>query len=667
MKPSRRDFLNLTNALAGAGALSSLISPAVAQYGQPDHTHRPYPRVLPRFARPFHLDVADITGLPGDEQAMLVTLQGVINKRRPRLYWLLDNDGTDRVWLDTIRIPYTMSNNPWSLLEQYRSEVSGAVIYDVNVPDSVNVATSIAGLRNAVIANAGLAKKLNLPVTEDLTGLFQNKLDAYEWALSNLWPKLTQRLLTAIRPTNTVAAPGVQWITLLQESRPVRDASNKAVYEADLSSLAGNGAIYLRYQDAVPTDGWGPSVSQVRITADENVIASFQPGGDAEKAFLFDSGGSSLASGWRFADGSSYFIYKFVLPAGTKKLTLSTEMWNEFLVTATNTAPSSQVANALFRDYIVATQALVFWLDPLVAEEADLFTRILKKVEANTPYLGWFPNGNEMQGVTLCARNSVTVVAADVFNNGTVFGGEHQEVRRTQPKAPSTSLENKVYITLTMSEGDNLQYVQHRMRSVWDDPNRGKMPINWSISPLLLDAGAGMLSYYQRTQTLNDYLVAGPSGAGYTYPGEWPSNTLPGFTRDTGFYMQRSGMDVVYALNRDNNTDLPLTDAVAARYIRDVHPLGILYNWESESKLSAPAGLPVFTQVGISTVEEGTAALAKATSNWDGKSPLFVALGVLAWSLIPSDVNTLVNSLEAKYEAVHADVFFRLLKQSIRK
>ncbi len=665
VKPSRRDFLNLSSAVAGVSALNWLALPASAQNAEADRSHWPQGRALPRFPKPQHLDVADITSLSGDEQAVLVTLQGIVNKKQPRIYWLIDTDGTDKTWLNTLQIPTTTVSGPWSLLEQYRTEINGAVIYDPNVPDTVNVATSLASLNNAVIASAALAKQYNLPVVDDLTGRFQNKFDAYDWALSNLWPKLTHRILTAIGPTNTVTVPGVQWTTLLHETRPIHDSSNKQVYTADLSSFAGSQSVYLRYQDAVSSDGWGPSVSQVTITADGNTIASFQPGTSAETPFLFDADSSQLASGWRFADGGNYFIYKFAVPAGTKQLTLSTEMWNEFLVTATNTAPTEQTANPLFRDYIVATQALVFWLDPLVAEEAALFSQILQKVQPDTPYLGWFPHGNETQGVTLCAQNGVLVGAADVFNNGTVFGGARDHIRVSQPEAPSIALENKVYVVLTMSEGDNLQYVQHRMRSIWDDPNRGQAPITWSISPLLLDAAPSMLGYYQRTQTANDFLVAGPSGAGYTYPGDWPANALPRFTKRTGDYMRRSGMNIIYALNRQDNTDIPLSNAVAAQYVQDVNPLGILYNWESTSQLSMPAGLPTFTQIGISSVAEGTAALQTATANWDGKSPLFVALGVLAWNLMPSDVNTLVASFSSQYQAVRADVFFRLLKQSL--
>lgn len=72
------------------------------------------------------------------------------------------------------------------------------------------------------------------------------------------------------------------------------------------------------------------------------------------------------------------------------------------------------------------------------------------------------------------------------------------------------------------------------------------------------------------------------------------------------------------------------------------------------------------TQVGISSVVEGQAALASATQGWDGKSPLFVALGVLAWNMTPTDVNNLVSSLGSQYHVVRADAFFKLLARSLR-
>ncbi|MEV3930012.1 GxGYxYP domain-containing protein [Streptomyces sp. NPDC049944] len=44
-------------------------------------------RLLPPFGRPTRLDVADVSALGGDDQLPLTTLQGVVNRRRPRLYF----------------------------------------------------------------------------------------------------------------------------------------------------------------------------------------------------------------------------------------------------------------------------------------------------------------------------------------------------------------------------------------------------------------------------------------------------------------------------------------------------------------------------------------------------------------------------------------------------
>ncbi len=664
---TRRDFLNTTVAFTGAAAIGGEEARA-QEAGWGTEFYWPANRALPRFAEPVHLDAADISKLPGDQQTVLVTLQGIVNRKQPRLYWVMSGDQTDQTWLGTIGIPNTMASDPWSLFTKYRREIRGAIVYDTNVPDTINVATSLAGLHDAVITTPELASSLKLPILEDLRGRFKDKFAAYDWVLSNYWDRLTHRIVSAISPSNTVQVPGVQWTTLLQVTGHVHDASNKGTYTADFSNLlaGGSGTVYVRYQDAYTNEGWGPSVQQVTVLADGNAIASFQPGSDGEKPFLYDPDSSQLASAWRFADGTNYFIYAFTPPAGTKTLTLQTLMWNQYLVTATNTAPEAQVANPEFRDYIVGTRALVFWLDPLVPAEAALFGQILGKLAPDTPYLGWFPNGNEMPGVTLCAQHGVVVGATDDFNNGTVFGGVRARVTSMQPPTTVPQLANRIYVTLTMSEGDNVQYDQHRMRMIWDDPNRGRVPINWSISPLLLDAGRSMLSYYQRTQTENDLLVAGPSGAGYTYPGEWPAADLSRYTERTGHYMRRAGMNIIYALNRNDSTDLPLAPAIAAAYIRDVNPLGILYNWESTSQFSVVNGLPVFTQIGISSVSDGQTALMNALNSWDGKRPLFVALGVLAWNMAPTDVNTLVDSLSSQFEVVRGDVYFELLKQSMQ-
>ena len=670
MSLSRRKFMVLSGAAAGGSAAHLAAFPQTqASPYDTSPLYWPPNQALPTFPQAVHLDAADLTPLDGDQQALLVTMQGVVNRTRPRLYFYWGTDPTNLEWLKTIGVPYTMSTQPWALFDRYRTEIAGAIVYDPNVPDTINLATTLAGMHGAVVATDALATQYQLPVIEDLRGRFANKLAVYQYALSNVYPGVTNRLVTAIGPSSTQQVPNVQWTTLLKVTQPVTDASNKATYTADLSPFLGGSAVYVRYQDAYPSDGWGPSVSQVTVTADGNVIASFQPGTAAEQPFLFDQDSSQIASGgWRFADGTNYFIYKFTPPAGTKALTLSTVMWNEYFVTATNTQPSYQVANPLFRDYIAATKAPVFWLDPNVTEEAALFAQILEAMQPDTPYLGWFPNGDEMTGVTLCAQNASSVAAADYFYNASVFSGVRAPVKAYQPAGSVPQLGNKIYLSLTMVEGDNIQYDQHRLRQIWDDPVRGQVPLGWSISVLLLDIAPAMLSYFQQTQTANDLLVAGPSGAGYTYPVMWPASALPKYMQRSGAYMQRTGMKTLFAYNRDNSTDIPLSAGIVDLYKSNFPGLqGIVYNYESSSQASVIDGLPVATLLGVNDAQSGITELTTIAQSWNGAAPLFVAAGLESWNMMPSDAKTLVDSLGSQFEVVRPDVFFKLLLQAQKK
>jgi len=664
---SRRTFLKLAAgtvagaALAGTGGVSADALPAASWSGRP---------VLPQFPRPERLDVVDLTKLNGRDQALLTTLQGIVNRRQPRIWTLLAADGTDQTWLETVRLPQRSVEDPLSLVERYRQEFSGAVLYDIDVPDSVNVATTLAGLRGAVIATPEQAESLQLTVVDDLRGRFAGRVDAYTWQLANLWPRCNHRMLTGIPGGQTVSVPGVVWTTLGKVDQHVHDASNKATYTFDLTGQLGGDAVYLRFQNAYSNDGWGPSVQQVTVIADGQVIAAFQPTTPAEQPYLFDADGSSSADGgWRFADGTSYWTYKFSPPAGTQALSVQILMWNQYLVTSTGTAPTEVVAFPHFRDYIVANRAMVSWLEPSIAEQADLMNEIFAKVEPTTPYLGWFPGGvagGEWGGVGYASQHGIEVLAADFFHNATVLSGTRDPIMPQRRPVPPAALENKVYVTLTVMEGDNVQYDQHRMRQIWDHPDRGKVPTNWTIDPLLADLAPAMFSYYQRTVTENDLLIAGPSGGGYTYPGAWPSTQIDAFTEMTGGYMRRTGLDVIHVFNNIRGTWTPLTDAIGTSYERNTGALGVILSWETGSAVSTPGGLPVVTDFSPGGDPANyQAALLSKIAGWDGTKPMFIACQIPAWVWTPAEIARLAGLLADPFRIVRGDTFFSLIRTSL--
>lgn len=524
---TRRQFLGAAaGAAAGVAALSAgpAAMASVTGTSSPSGISWPAGHALPSFRPPLHLDVADLRGLSADVQLLATTLQGVVNRSRPRIFVLQQQNDGPTAWLDGLGVPYN-EGSPASLLASYRNEIQGAIVYDPAVPGTINVATTLAGLRNCVVTSAELAASYGLPVVTDLRGRFTSDLAAYSWAVKALWPEATHRMVIGL-------APGV----------------------------------------------------------------------------------------------SSYL-----------------------------------------RDYAVANQAFVMFLNPGVAAEKALLEQLLGDMPAGTPYLGWWPAdvSGESDGTQLTSQYGKFVVASDWSLNLTVFSGAPAAVRAAQNRAPAPPLENKIYVTLTMTEGDNLQYNQHRMRQIWDDPNRGSVPLNWTTQPLAADAAPAFLSYYQRTASHNDYLMGGPSGAGYVYPSDWPASTLDVYTKLTARYTDRTGIGAEVILNRAGGQDIPFSDATAQQYVRDVRPLGLLMAWTNYTQTSVLAGTtPLSVSWLASSRAEAAQAISSASAGWDGTRPLFLSIGTLAWNLTPTDAAAIAGSLGPDYQVVRGDQYFSLARQA---
>ncbi|KAI8159129.1 hypothetical protein K4K49_004280 [Colletotrichum sp. SAR 10_70] len=601
----------------------------------------PANRALPLFTDSAkEIEYAKLTALSGEEQILLVSLQGLVNRRQPRLYlyWSPDSSNSDdavnEAWLRQIESQgfksADVTSEPFQLVDKYKSDIRGAIVYDTKLPDTINLASTLAGLYGAVIASEELARRLNISIIEDLRGRFKDKYELYEYAARSVWPKVTDRLITAIKPISTVLYANRTWETLLKANSSVTDSSNNGTYTADLSRFINrSNSVYVNITDAFPADGFGPSVYRVQVTADNQTVADFRPGDEAEDAFLFDDGGSHLADypgGWRFADGSAAMIYKFDYPRRATQLTLTLSMWNQYLVSASADRPGYQKVNSIFRDYIVGTAAPCIWLDSNRPREAALLDKLLRQFQPNAAYLGWFPNGDEMTGVTQLAKN--------------------------------------VFLSLIYLEGDNLQYDQRAMFTHWNDPERGSVPLGWTISPLLRDIGPGILSYYQRTATKNDLLIAGPDGAGYTYPGVWPKRALSDFLAQSGEYVRETRTDsVLFVYDRINATDNPLTPELTLAFQNAVGKQrlrGILYGSFVSTlealQVNVTEAFPVTNVVSIGNEDSGAATLKNISDSYKGRGPLFVAGAVSAFDVTPASVNSMVKKLGDDFAVVRPDM-----------
>ena len=159
----------------------------------------------------------------------LTGMQGIINRDQPRIY--LDYTSTDVDWLSELGKQVNVVDLGLEylsafrfLLDRYGSFFDGVVIYDPDVPETINVATMIAGLENRIMLAPDQLSLPGVPVFSSITDLRdlvavqnwdtsdESKYRIYEWVYENLWPSLEHRMIGVISPgppTSQESSPGI--------------------------------------------------------------------------------------------------------------------------------------------------------------------------------------------------------------------------------------------------------------------------------------------------------------------------------------------------------------------------------------------------------------------------------------------------------------------------
>ncbi|HEY3857273.1 MAG TPA: hypothetical protein VGO67_23055 [Verrucomicrobiae bacterium] len=488
-----------------------------------DEIHWPEKQLLPRFAAPAGmLECVDVSSLSGAEYDLLSSLEGIVNRKKPRMACATRGEEGKMTWLDLHKLPYRMVGGDEEMLK-YQSMIRGLVVTDPDQPHTLNLATTIAGIKNELICDPSLLKKLTnapfrFPIVDDLRGRFLDKYAVYGYLYTNFWPQCTHRIFA----------------------------------------------------------GMGPGL------------------------------------------------------------------------------------HGHLRDYLVAMRVATVWLGPGNERDAQLlrmFAGGMKPVHG--VYMGWWPG--EGDGLEFIARYGIPVLASDFLCNATIFSGTRRAIR--VPKIPPPPpIENKVYVALILSDGDNVQYMQHAMKKYWDEPARGSIPIGWTASPLAVDIDPPMLDYYWTTATTNDCLVSGPSGAGYAHVNHWDSQNLAAFTRVSAPYLKQSGLRVITIWDRVN-------DNVARAFATNCSTLlGLTDQSGKYSKVNLGLQTIRLTPTYTSTVGEMIAGITNAAAGWNGNAPLFIAAQSDVWHLGPSGLAKVAEALDgSEYKLVRPDQLFLLAKQAQKK
>ncbi len=310
------------------------------------------------------------------------------------------------------------------------------------------------------------------------------------------------------------------------------------------------------------------------------------------------------------------------------------------------------------RDYLVAVKAACVWLDPANGVDALTLAPFMADLAANKSlYIGWWPS--EADGLNWIAQYGIPVLASDWYRNGSVFSGVAQPINVPEIPPPPP-LENKVYVALILSDGDNIQYMQHVLKMWWDTPARGAIPLGWTVTPLAAEMDPVLFNYYWSTATTNDCLVSGPSGAGYTHMQNWSAANMAGFAKLSDPYLRRSGLRIITVWD-------DVTTGVAQAFATNCPTLLGLTDQNENNGTRVDLGLrTILLTVGYSSdTNYFVSKITSAASSWNGTAPLFIAAQADTWHLKPADMVVVASALDTnKYKIVRPDHLFMLYNQT---
>ena len=213
-------------------------------------------------------------------------------------------------------------------------------------------------------------------------------------------------------------------------------------------------------------------------------------------------------------------------------------------------------------DQIIAARGITFWAtgpwakkDPGANWAGE--KRQVARLFAATPLDGvvrgfpWYGTGmglGEGGGVTLASQYGKVTVASDYVHNFSVFSGVPLKSLRQKFAPPPKLDRSKAYISLTISDGDNLNTWQKYFWHWFKSPYHGKFAVGWGMGPTLIDVAPTIAQWYYRHAGPKDEFLADVSGIGYMYPSVWADRlrdrqvAFESFYRWTWRYMRKMDM-----------------------------------------------------------------------------------------------------------------------------
>lgn len=416
------------------------------------------------------------------------TLQGIVNRDAPRLYVRYVQAGgrnVDDYWLERMSEPgqwlagkgRQAIPNLEALVDKYRKQIKGVVLYDPNVAATSNLASTIAGVEDLIavrydpaldsiytrlVVRGPKLRVVRRLLNEDGSSMFTGKgtIPGTELASTgsakcdaHLWMKVHY-----IDTGKVNAEYGAYYLDAYWIDKGVR------VFGAPNQHTLTNHDYF------VARKAW---FFDLNVWADESPVddPDQKPGTDLEtlKALLHSAWEQKGREQMIHIGGFTPWAYKYTehRGAGGKRHPVHTEWEYAKIVSAYNGFMDADAIG-------LAAMA-----------NASFYMHYPLKKEYPQPWV---------------TREELTRRGYLTADGKVDFKG-------------------RKFIIFYVGDWDAAAWVYQYMPVVWDHADRGKIPLMWCVSPALDRRAPHVLDYLRRTATPNDYFAAADNGAGYLNPG----------------------------------------------------------------------------------------------------------------------------------------------------
>ncbi|MFQ6128148.1 MAG: GxGYxYP domain-containing protein [Thermoplasmata archaeon] len=336
------------------------------------------------------------------------------------------------------------------------------------------------------------------------------------------------------------------------------------------------------------------------------------------------------------------------------------------------------------RDYVIATRSFAFYVPqgPMTSDSNIRFMeKVLRSTPDNIPILGWFslPTGaEENYFIQMISKSGKMAIGGEHFPNLSVLSSfQSTEGLRQSFLQRDLELKNKVYLTISVPDGDSIDFMYERMREIWDGDLRGSIPISWSMEPLLAELAPVFLEYFYDDATPNDTFLAGPSGAGYIYPNFTPDDSLNLYLWRAKRLLNETDIDIVWLLNSFTSYETPYSPHKLDGYAQVLQPKAMILDY---------GDTPVRRSYWIQTRDDGIGVpVIRSTHAWGdmdnflgkvamevetyGTRPHFLFVPIMPWTITLDDIVEAINRLNSwfgeEFEIVSVNEFFDLFKRAM--